>query len=864
MFPISFDCNPYTFNALILMIFALLGALYTLRRSPWTPSLYWVAGGMSAFFFSMTAMFLQSFVYWGSGFLTLIDAFAVLATACMVFFAYAYPTRLHTAEARLMRFIAAGLTISALAIGFYYAAQGLFFNRPGQPIAEYFWLFNPLTFLLALLAGLRRTYLLQAPFETGTFSLRRIFIHPPLRTARLMRNFTLAMSIGLIQGLVSLPITSISAYLGQPMLVACIVLSMELMVAALVYASFELTPQQPSLVTRLVGLTLVTVLVLLGSFGIFQVYQSAGWIIQQNISAIVQSDGENLPPGSAYRYNHTTGQLRTAAGVTLTAAQLTTPADQTAVVWNYNIEGALMSIAKANAVSSVARYGNLPPGSIHQYTGILLERNGETLEYGLDLAAISLVSRSESMGMLWAIILAALFILFIFPAFFKTNLVAPLDNLLKGVRHANDGDLSIRVPVTHNDEIGYLTSAFNKMTASLKAELDGRLAAENELRRFNLTLEERVSDRTRELEALFDITAASSQATDIQSVLPLLLARCQLALRATVSFIMLTDDASDACRLTASAGLPDDWASGLAAYATLCWVGEIAAQGEPVLIASTRTDLRLPEEFRRSADHTLLLAPLTAEGQSHGILALARAYTEAFDLNEVALLVSLANQVGLAVSAARMRQRLQEASLMEERQRLARDLHDSVTQSLYGLVTLTEVGQIRLEAGNSPAAAELFKRIGQTARQAIREMRLFIHQLRLPVLAKEGLINALDLRLAAVEGRSDIQASLNADESIRLPVDFETALYHIAQEALNNSLKHASAKTITVNLLRNNQQIELQIIDDGCGFDPAAAGRAGMGLHNMLSRAAEIQAACTIDSQPGSGTRVTVTLEEPA
>ncbi len=91
MFPISFDCNPYTFNALILMIIAMLGALYTLRRSPWTPALYWVAGGMSAFFLSMTAMFLQSFVYWGSSFLTLIDAFAVTATACMVFFAYAYP-----------------------------------------------------------------------------------------------------------------------------------------------------------------------------------------------------------------------------------------------------------------------------------------------------------------------------------------------------------------------------------------------------------------------------------------------------------------------------------------------------------------------------------------------------------------------------------------------------------------------------------------------------------------------------------------------------------------------------------------------------------------------------------------------------
>jgi signal transduction histidine kinase len=441
--------------------------------------------------------------------------------------------------------------------------------------------------------------------------------------------------------------------------------------------------------------------------------------------------------------------------------------------------------------------------------------------------------------------------------------VAPLDNLLKGVRYANDGDLSIRVPVTHNDEIGYLTSAFNKMTASLKTELDGRLTAENELRRLNLTLEERVSDRTRELEALFDVTAASSQATDLQGLLPQLLARCQHALRAAVSFIMLSDDASGVCRLAASAGLPEEWAGGLAAYATSGWIGSIAAQGEPVLIASTHTDLRLPEEFRRSADHTLLLAPLTAEGQSHGILALARAHTEGFDLNEVALLVSLANQVGLAVSAARMRQRLQEAGLLEERQRLARDLHDSVTQSLYGLVTLTEVGQIRLETGDTPAAAELFKRIGQTARQAIREMRLFIHQLRQPVLANEGLINALDLRLAAVEGRSDIQASLNADETIHLPVEVETALYHIAQEALNNALKHAGAKTITVNLLRRGRQIELQISDDGCGFDPAAAGQAGMGLHNMVSRAAEIQADCTIESQPGSGTRVTVTLEEP-
>jgi signal transduction histidine kinase len=111
-----------------------------------------------------------------------------------------------------------------------------------------------------------------------------------------------------------------------------------------------------------------------------------------------------------------------------------------------------------------------------------------------------------------------------------------------------------------------------------------------------------------------------------------------------------------------------------------------------------------------------------------------------------------------------------------------------------------------------------------------------------------------------VEGRSHVQARLLADESIELPAPVEEALYHIAREALNNALKHARAASVSITLSRQDGQVVLEIIDDGCGFDPASVGQAGMGLTNMRERADSIGGALTVTSKPGAGTRVTVIL----
>jgi signal transduction histidine kinase len=123
-----------------------------------------------------------------------------------------------------------------------------------------------------------------------------------------------------------------------------------------------------------------------------------------------------------------------------------------------------------------------------------------------------------------------------------------------------------------------------------------------------------------------------------------------------------------------------------------------------------------------------------------------------------------------------------------------RDIHDSISQKLYGLVTLTEAAEAAREAGSEVDYDQVLSRIGENARQAVKELRLFLFQMQPIDLEKEGLISVLHHRLAAVEGRADIKARFLADEPIELSQKKELALYYIAQEALNNVLRHAFAK----------------------------------------------------------------------
>jgi signal transduction histidine kinase len=210
--------------------------------------------------------------------------------------------------------------------------------------------------------------------------------------------------------------------------------------------------------------------------------------------------------------------------------------------------------------------------------------------------------------------------------------------------------------------------------------------------------------------------------------------------------------------------------------------------------------------------------------------------------------------------------RVEELAVLEERNRLARELHDSVTQSLYSLTLFTQAACELAEAGNLEGTRHRLARIADTAAQALKEMRLLVYELRPMALTDVGLVNALQHRLDAVEGRADVQVHLLVDEEddVELPAPIEEELYRIAQEALNNALKHAHAKSVTVRIVApaDGQRLQFEVSDDGCGFDlDAVKDKGGLGLTSIRERADRLGAELSVTSAPGQGTQVRIEME---
>jgi signal transduction histidine kinase/streptogramin lyase len=165
-----------------------------------------------------------------------------------------------------------------------------------------------------------------------------------------------------------------------------------------------------------------------------------------------------------------------------------------------------------------------------------------------------------------------------------------------------------------------------------------------------------------------------------------------------------------------------------------------------------------------------------------------------------------------------------EKAITEERSRLARELHDSVTQSLHSSTLLAEAGQRLVSSGDIERARGYLIRLGEISQQALKEMRLLVYELRPLALSGVGLVRALQQRLDAVERRSGVEVQLSIEEELELPASIEEELFRIAMEALNNALKHANPTRVTVALSLEKKRaipcIELAIIDDCIGFDP--------------------------------------------
>jgi PAS domain S-box-containing protein len=374
-------------------------------------------------------------------------------------------------------------------------------------------------------------------------------------------------------------------------------------------------------------------------------------------------------------------------------------------------------------------------------------------------------------------------------------------------------------------------------------------------------LEERVAARTRELAALYDVTAVASASLDLDTVMEKSLDRVLEVIGCQIGGIHLLDEDSREVCLAAWRNIPDEVIADIHAMPVGHGVaGRVISQGAPLVVQAMADDPDAAPAARRIlGQQGYVGAPMRAKGQVVGVLSVIGTERRQFSAEEVALLASIADQIGVAVDNARLFERAERLAVVEERQRLARELHDSVTQSLYSSTLLTEVARRASAACDIEEAQGYLDELGATTQQALKEMRLLVYELRPPTLEQKGLVGALQQRIDAVEGRAGIQARLLVEGEIEPEPYIEEALYRIGQEALNNALKHASADAVTVRVRTSDNLIEMQVADDGRGFDPASADeQGGMGLTTMRERAEQVGGTFTVLSSRGKGTTVKV------
>ncbi len=252
-----------------------------------------------------------------------------------------------------------------------------------------------------------------------------------------------------------------------------------------------------------------------------------------------------------------------------------------------------------------------------------------------------------------------------------------------------------------------------------------------------------------------------------------------------------------------------------------------------------------------------LAVPLLIKGEVYGGIMLYYRRPRRFSAEEIELATIFSDQVALAIENGRLRIKVEQAAIIAERNRLAQELHDAVSQTLFSVSAIAEALP-RVWARHPEAGEQGLKQLHLLSRTALAEMRTLLLELRPAALAETRLAELLRQLADGMAGRIQAPVDLTVEGGRPLPAEVKLALYRIAQEALNNIAKHAQADRIKIILDYQPEQVILQISDNGCGFNLGAVLPHQLGVGIMAERAGSVGADFSVDSQPGQGTCVTV------
>jgi two-component system nitrate/nitrite sensor histidine kinase NarX len=436
----------------------------------------------------------------------------------------------------------------------------------------------------------------------------------------------------------------------------------------------------------------------------------------------------------------------------------------------------------------------------------------------------------------------------------RNSILRPLRALGQSAARIGSGDLDTAVQVQGLEEVKVLAATLESTRAQLKS-------TQQELMAWANRLEQRVDQRTRELNALYDVNREISSRLDTQHVLRSVTEKaCQL-LGAEVATLCLLDESHKQLQLTAFSG-PQNAITGKSSTDLAGITGSVLSSALAVSCGTNNCQAScgiMNQTFHQSH----LAAPLRAGEHVIGALCVGSQDDEIFPEEANNILTKLANAAAVALENARLYDQAERVAALEERQRIAAEIHDGLGQTLSSLGLMVDQTKVYLESGQVNQAQEQLERTRQIINQAVQEARGAIDSLLQVEADKHSLQEQLKEILE--EFSQPEYPQLEWVDMTQAPIylsreDCEQVLY-ITQEAITNAIRHAGAQQILVQLQCARDQASLHIHDDGKGFDPEASPKDGQkhfGMKVMRARAAHLQGEVEITSMPGDGAQITL------
>jgi len=422
------------------------------------------------------------------------------------------------------------------------------------------------------------------------------------------------------------------------------------------------------------------------------------------------------------------------------------------------------------------------------------------------------------------------------------RIMQPIEALIDAAQEVARGNFDQTIVAQTGDELEELATQFNLMAGHLRASY--------------AQLEQRVSDRTQELAVLYRADEELLSHLKLDDLLNALVGVAVDIVKCDKSALLVLDKDRNRLVVGAVRGFSSESLEKMNFGVGEGIIGNVLLSGEPAVVEDTHNNQHVLVHITEPEGiHSFMHVPIKIKDQMFGVFNFNYLQPRSFSEDERRLFIALAKRAAMAIENAQLYTQAQFAATIEERQRLARELHDAVTQTLFSSSLIADVLP-RIWERNPEEGHRRLEELRQLTRGALAEMRTLLMELRPSALVEVELDDLLKQLGEAFTGRSRIPVQLEVEGDGDVPPAVKVGLYRIAQEALNNVFKHASASQVQISLKSVQNGLELSVTDNGRGFDPSDISFEHLGLKIMNERSNDIGVQLLIESKIDSGTKI--------